>query len=451
MQEWIRIRKNLLLNYQLLLRQQRDHGNWKTRITNAWANDELSKEERHIFDQFYILPPTMIKEAALDKTVKPSGSIRTIASGEYDVWYHTGFGNFCVNNGVLYSTVGTDIYSLNLSTLAITNHANINAGKEYFKITWDEYPPNIGTEFSWHNVINTMKIHQIYPLDDGSFLLYTGPKYRTNRDGPSVWGPGYVKIMNSDFSETLYSFSITGTRPTAIVPIGEYIYFFSVDSQRTRTITGRVITKLSQTYTITDFSGQTQNTGRLLPQMYHYSGAKSILLYENIGGRLSTTGVQKVWFDTVEEYEQWIENPPDGFYKAYSELETAPQGSEGNYYIYANFYSFETFVGSKAPEVSKESQYVPGSFLATRGNNLVSFDPKSHLIRIMDTTGSVLRSISMDWCDHFEDKESNFRLDADYTQISVDPYHPEYIYILFNGYWGTQPYRLVGRLNIGTD
>jgi hypothetical protein len=166
---------------------------------------------------------------------------------------------------------------------------------------------------------------------------------------------------------------------------------------------------------------------------------------------LSTTGMRQVWFDTVEEYEEWIENPPDGFYKVYSELEGAPQGSEGNYYIYANFYSYEVLVGSYAPEISGESQSVPGSLLAARGTNFVSFDPKSHLIRIMDTTGTILRSISMDWCDHFEDKESNFRLDADYTRISVDPYHPEYIYVLFSGYWGTKPYRLIGRLNIGTD
>jgi hypothetical protein len=462
MQSFINIRRSLQDNHRLLLRQQADHNKWDVRIRTAWANDELAKVERRVFDQFYVLPPAMIKKSSLDKTVYPGGSLYGIPTGEYDSWYHGGFGNFCVNNGKLFSTVGTNVYELNLSTLAITDHESVNAGQEYVKVTWDTFPPSIGTEFYWHNVKNTMYIHNIYPMEDGKFLVYTGGTHRTERYAPFpaqphnyhyrvVKTPGVAKIMSSDLSTTISSFTVTGLVPLAIAPVGEHIYLFHDLQQREKLGNGRTILKTSRYCTIVDQSGDVLDARYMRPQIFSMLSGGGIELYRNIGGRLSTTGVRKVYFDTLEDGEYWIENPPTGLYKIHSGLTSAPQGSEGAYYLYANFYSYETFVGRYAPAISSKSQVVPSSILVARDGGFVTYDPVTQMMSTISTDGTVERSISLSWCDHIEDTIAGFRVKHEHTQIAVDPYNTEYVYMLFQAYRGTQAYRLVGRLNIGAD
>lgn len=447
LQVWNTLVNKARINYDLLLRQQQDHEYWKARIKSAWSRQELSQAEHHVFDAFYLLPP-MTTAKDLDYDEKPSGSIIATPTGTYDVPRHYGYGNFCVNNGVLYSTVGTDMYSYNLSTGAMAKKEDVAGQKYYMEITWDSFPPNLGDEFYWHNVLRTVDSYTVYPVSNGNFVTYKGGTYYDQREYTS-YDSGQLVYWNSDFTSAIKTINLNMNvvRPEQIAIIGETAYLFYTTTQ-SKVHSRGTVQKRSYSYIVMDLNtGLQLGSGTLLPGLFK-SGTNNFQIYENYRGRLSTRGPINIYFNTYEELTEYQENPPDTFRQSFG---TGYDPAKGQYYIIATFYAVDIFVGGAAPQTRGAWGYSAASQIATLGNNFAVYDSVSNVIRIMTTGGELERIISFDWCDHFFDEQIDFKLDTAYVQISVDPYNQNYIYVLFNGYSGTQPGRLVGRLKIGTD
>jgi hypothetical protein len=448
LQVWNTLVKEARINYDLLLRQQRDHEYWKARIKSAWSRQELSQAEHHVFDAFYLLPPmTTAKDLAYAK--KPSGSIIATPTGTYDVPRHYGYGNFCVNNGVLYSTVGTDLYSYNLSTGAMAKTEYIAGRKYCMEITWESFPPDLGDEFYWHHVLRTVDRYTVYPVSNGNFVTYKAGTYYDKGEYTS-YDSGLLVYWNSDFTSAIKTIGLNMNvvRPDQIAIIGETAYLFYATTQ-SRVQRRSSVQKRSYSYIVMDLNtGLQLGAGTLLPGLFKAAWARSFQIYGNYRCRLTTRGPINIYFNTYEEFTEYQENPPDTLRRS---LGTGYDPAKGQYYVIATFYAVDMLGFGATTQTRGAWGSVAASQIATLGSDFAVYDSVSNVIRIMTTGGELKRIISFDWCDHFFDGQIDFKLDTTYVQISVDPYDNNYIYVLFNGYSGIQPGRLVGRLKIGTD
>lgn len=468
--------------FLLVLRQEEDHFRWMKKIRDYLARKKVTSiTEYHSLQQFAWTQTPYYEVIDPPYSVKPSVKYTEIPTGKYSFGHLFGYGNFCVSNGKLYITCGTKALWTDLTT-GDSGEYDLPVSQEYFEITWGgSFPPALFDTVTIHDIKTRCVFSSLHPFADGDFLLFVGGKIGEKHDPTmhsSVTGqgsmpfeyPDTIYILDPDFAvkstftlrdfvRYIYTKYLSGGAYSVKVEVGKPLMDLFVQEDKIGIIC-KVYDQITRRYIIQIYwftkAGAPLGAENIrFPYVYNDQSTGGMqgnaLIAKDFSGEITIQDMVKTYFATWEEGNDFYNNPPSDVYWVQAPAE-AESGSTGVCYCWVKYFGL-----SATTNYYHTRQKMPSlTTVALDNEHLAIYDPLNYAVKIVHLDGTVTRYIKLDQLEYFQygsvpvvqpttdDPES-------VVQIAIDPYYPEYLYILFGtgeGMNKIQSPLLIGRCNI---
>jgi hypothetical protein len=463
----------------LVIRQEDDHFRWIKKIKDYLSRKKVTSiTEYHSLQSFYWTQTPYFEVINPPHSVKPSAKYTEIPTGEYSYQYLFGYGNFCVSNGNLYITCGNKALWVTMAD-GTSGEYDLPMVPETFEISWGgSFPPTLFDTVTIHDIKTRCVFSSLHAFADGDFLLFVGGK-RGEKYDPVVTGgnvyehampfeyPDVAYVLNPDFTvqstfqlrdfvRYIYTKYISGGKYGVRVDTGKPLLDIFVQGEKIG-IVCRVYETITRKYTNQVYwftkAGSPLGSSNIRHN-YLYHEQNDCLVAKDFSGEVTVNDMVKTFFDTWDEADAFYNNPPSDVYW----VQAPSAGEAGDPSI---CYCWVKYIGlATTSNYYHTRQKLPSlTTVALDTTHLAVYDPLNYAVKIVALDGTVERYIRLDHLEYFQYGTvptviSTTDWAESVVQIAIDPYFPNFLYILF----GTgkpmneimQPL-LIGRCNIADE